>query len=245
MRFSGKAVVVTGAGAGMGRATALHYAREGARVLTADIDEGTAGKTAEEIRKAGGEATPHQVDVSAPEEARAMVQAAVRAFGRIDVLANVAGIYPSLPIDQVTEEHWDLVLGVDLKGPFFAAQAAVAQMKAQGDGGVIVNVASGAAFHPYPGLAAYSAAKGGLVAVSRTLAAEAAPYGIRVNTVVPGPTATPGLKARRAADPGSGDAISSVMTPEQIAETILWCSSDAAGMVNGALLRVDGGHRML
>ena len=246
-RFADKVVIVTGAGSGIGRAAALLYGREGARILAADIDVGSAGKTAEEIRGAGGEADPFHVDLSSRAQAHAMVEAAVDAFARLDVLANVAGIYPRAPVDEVTEEHLDHVLAVDLKGPFFACQAAVRAMKAQG-GGVIVNVASGAAFYGLPEHAAYSAAKGGLVSVGRVIAVEAAQHGIRLNTVVPGRTDTPGVRAGGASIPETENAVPTNerwMRPEEIAEVIVWCSSDDAGMVNGALLRVDGGWQML
>ncbi len=247
MRFSGKVVIVTGAGSGVGRAAALLYGKEGARILAADIDVGSVGETAAEIRSAGGEAEPFHVDLSSRAQAHAMVDAAVDTFARLDVLANVAGIYPRAPVEEVTEEHWDRVLAVDLKGPFFACQAAVRVMKAQSSG-VIVNVASGAAFYGLPEHAAYSAAKGGLVSVGRVVAVEAAQHGIRLNTLVPGRTDTPGVRAGGGSIPETGDALPANerwMRPEEIAEVIVWCSSDDAGMVNGALLRVDGGWQML
>ena len=248
MRFSGKVVIVTGAGSGMGRSTALLYGREEAHVLAADIDEGAAGKTAEEIRDAGGQATPHQVDLSGRDEAHAMIRAAVSAFGRLDILANVAGIYPTAPLERITEEQYDRVMAVDVKGPLFACQAAVEQMKAQGGGGAIVNVASGAAFVALKDQAMYSAAKGGLVSMSRVVALEAAPYGIRVNVVVPGNTATQGVEMKIGYMPDSSDALplnERWLRPDEIGEVILWCTSEAASMVNGALFRVDGGRRML
>ncbi len=151
-------------------------------------------------------------------------------------------------MEEVIEEFWDRMLAVDLKGPFFACQAAVQQMRAQGGGGVIVHVASGAAFIGLEGQAAYSAAKGGLVSVGRVIAVEAAPHGIRLNTVVPGRTDTPGLRALGGSIPETSDELPANerwMRPEEIAEVIVWCSSDDARMVNGALLRVDGGWRML
>ncbi len=248
MRFAGKVAIVTGAGSGVGRATALSFGEEGARVLAADIDPGSAGKTADAIRDAGGEAAPFQVDLSSRDRAHAMVEAGVDRFGRLDVLANVAAIYPRTAVEEVSEEFWERVLAVDLKGPFFACQAAVTRMKAQGGGGVIVNVASGAAFIGLQGQAAYSAAKGGLVSVGRVIAVETARHGIRLNTVVPGRTDTPGLRALGDATPDTSDALPANerwMRPEEIAEVIVWCSSDEASMVNGALLRVDGGWRML
>ena len=121
-------------------------------------------------------------------------------------------------------------------------------MKSQREGGVIVNIASGAAFYPLLGHAMYSAAKGGLVSLTRVIALEAAPYGIRVNTVVPGNTDTPGVRAKSNLSPDTSLELAlneRWMTPDQIADVILWCSSESAHMVNGALLRVDGGRRML
>ena len=247
MRFSGKVVIVTGAGSGIGRAAALLYGTEGARVLAADIDADSASETALSIRDAGGEAGPFQVDLCGRAQAHAMVEAAVETYGQLDVLANVAAIYPRSPVAEMTEEFLDHVLAVDLKGPFFACQAALPAMQAQG-GGVIVNVASGAAFMGLEELAAYSAAKGGLVSVGRVIALEAARHGIRLNTVVPGRTETPGVRAAGGPIPETSDALPANerwMQPEEIAEVIVWCSSDAAHMVNGALLRVDGGWQML
>jgi 3-oxoacyl-[acyl-carrier protein] reductase len=247
-RFSGKVVIVTGAAAGIGRAAALRYGREGASVFAADLDQAGAEDTAATIRRDGGAARAYRVDLSSRRAAQAMVDAAVAAFGRLDVLANVAGIYPDAPVEEVDEDDWDRVLAVDLKGPFFACQAAVCQMKAQGEGGAIANVASGAAFHGLRGLVAYSAAKGGVVAMSRVVAVEAAAYGVRVNTVVPGPTDTPGYRVRHTGDLDIQELpplLGRQIAPEEIAATIVWCTSDAARALNGALVRVDGGRGIL
>jgi 3-oxoacyl-[acyl-carrier protein] reductase len=237
MSFEGKSVVVTGAGAGMGEATALEYGKQGAKVLVADIDEDAASRTAESIRRGGGTAEPHQMDLRRKDDVYAMVDATVDHFGGLDVLANVGAIYPHSKVEEMTEELWDNVFAVDLKGPLFACQAALPHLKKSK--GVIVNVASGAAFYGIPGLAAYSAAKAGLIAFARVLAIEAGPS-IRINTVVPGPTRTQGSKGSPPV-PLYGRALD----PKDIADVIVWVSSDAASAVNGALFRVDGGYMML
>lgn len=245
MRFAEKSVVVTGAGSGMGEATALTFAREGATVLVADIDDDAATRTVETIRAAGGRAEAQHVDLRRREEVFAMIAVAAEKFGGVHVLANVAGSYPLCRIEDMTEELWDEVFALDLKGPMFACQAALPHMIERG--GAIVNVASGAAFYAIPGLAAYGAAKAGLVALTRSLALEAGPN-VRVNTVVPGPTRTPGTDpARPVADYAEQTraTVNRWLDPSEIADTIVWVASDAASAVNGALLRVDDGHHMI
>jgi pteridine reductase len=148
------------------------------------------------------------------------VDTAIERFGALDVLVNVTALSPNCPVEELTEKQWDDVFAVELKGPLFACQAAVPHMKERG--GAIVNVVSGAAFSPVAGLAASGAAQAGLVALGRVVAIEAGPQ-VRVNTVVVEPTTE----------------------PAEIADVIVWVASDAALAVNGALLRVDGGHSML
>ena len=239
MSFEGKSVVVMGAGAGMGQATAKEYGRRGAKVVVADIDAPAANRVVDAIRSEGGTAEAHEMDLRKREDVFGTIDAAVELFGGLDILANVGAVYPNASVDQMSEEFWDDVLGVDLKGPLFACQAAVPHLKKSG--GVIVNVSSGAAFYAIPGLAAYSAAKAGLVALGRVVALEAGPS-IRLNTVLPGPTLTQGAQAV------AGFALPLLgrpLDPQEIADVIVWVSSDAASALNGALLRVDAGHMIL
>jgi NAD(P)-dependent dehydrogenase (short-subunit alcohol dehydrogenase family) len=247
MNLEGKSVVVTGAGSGMagsgmGEATAVAYAERGAKVLAADIDADAARRVVDAIREAGGTAVVHQVDLRHRDEVNGMIDAALDHFGTIDILANVAGIYPHVPIEDMTEEFFDNVLAVDLKGPLFACQAAVRHMK-KGAGGAIVNVA----------------AKAALVALGRSVALEGGPS-IRVNSVLPGPTRHVGIESRRRSGEvgrpgptstplGSNEIklplLDRSLYAEEIADVIVWASSDAARAVNGALFRVDGGYFIL
>ena len=201
MGFEGKSVIVVGAGSGMGEAAALEYGRRGASVLVADLNAGAAKRVVDVIRGDGGTAETFQFDLRNRPEVAGMVAAAVDLFGGVDVLANVGAIYPNAPFSEMTEEFWDNVLGVDLKGPLFTMQAALPYLQERQ--GNVVNVASGAAFYAIPGLAAYSAAKAGLAALGRVVALESSPT-VRVNTVVPGPTLTGGVQAGRAARAPNG-----------------------------------------
>lgn len=237
MSLAGKVALVTGAGAGMGEGAALEYGRRGAHVVAADIDLEAATRTAEAIHAEGGSAEACRMDLRVRQEVTDAVDGAAHTHGRLDILANVGAIYPRCPIAEMTDEFWDNVFAVDLKGPLFACQAALPHL--QESRGVIVNVASGAAFYPIAGLAAYSAAKAGLIALGRALALESG-GAVRVNTVVPGPTRTQGTGETRPV-PLLGRSLEA----QEIADVIVWASSDAAGAVNGALFRVDGGYVMI
>lgn len=244
MRFDGKVVLVTGAAVGgMGRAAAQLFALEGAMVVVADIDSAAADDAVKEIADTGGSAQAYQVDLRDRPQVFSMIDEIVATSGGLDVLANVAGIYPHASFEDMSEEFFNDVLAIDLKGPMFACQAAVHHMAARG--GVIVNVASGAAFYGIKGLAAYSAAKGGLVAMSRVLAVEAGPK-VRVNVVAPGSTAHPGRQSLLTDTPVSRDLPLTTrwLSPSEVAEVIVWCASAEASGVNGALIRV-GARRML
>jgi NAD(P)-dependent dehydrogenase (short-subunit alcohol dehydrogenase family) len=239
MSFEGKSVVVMGSGAGMGEATAKEYGRRGAKVLVADIDASAANRVAEAIRGEGGTAEAHEMDLRSRADVFGTIDKAVGLFGGLNVLANVGAIYPNAMLDEMTEEFFDDMLAVDVKGPLFGCQAALPHLKKTH--GAIVNVASGAAFYAIPGLAAYSAAKAALVALGRSVALEAGPT-VRLNTVLPGPTLTQGAQAVAGFEL---PLLGRPLDPQEIADVIVWVSSDDASAVNGALLRVDAGHQIL
>ena len=180
MDFSGSTAVVTGAASGIGKATALAFGKAGANVALLDLDASGAAEVAEQIDPTRQRAMVCEVDMAQPAAVRAALRAVNDRFGRLDAVANVAAIYPIVKALDVTEDFWDRILSIDLRGVFFCCQEALGLMVAQGSGAV-VNVASGAAFRPVDGQAAYTAAKAGLVGMSRVLALEYARKGVRVN----------------------------------------------------------------
>jgi len=246
--FSGKVALVTGAATGIGRATALAFARAGAAVVVADIAEVTGEKTVADIRAAGGEARFVAVDVSDNASVESMVEKTVAWFGRLDCAHNNAGtLVQEVAIAQMTEAAWDRVLAVNLKGVFLCMKHEIQQMLRQGDGGAIVNTTSVTAFRTVLNSAAYSASKAGIVALTRIGAAENGPSGIRINAVAPAGIETPMLAQ------GLGDdeerkhnvAKTRVMRrlgqPEEAAEAVLWLCSPHASYITGHTLAVDGG----
>ncbi len=244
MGFEGKLAVVTGAASGIGRETAQAFARVGAEVALVDLDVAGAGRVAAGIEAGGGLASAHAADLSDVDAVRTLLRELVKRHGRLDVLANVAAIYPGMPTLEVTPEHWDRVMDLNLRGVFFACQEAIRLMLDHG-GGAIVNIASGAAFSPLPGMAAYSSSKSGLVGATRVLALETARTDVRINVVAPGPTRTEGTAASRpdAQREAVADAIATEdwRTPDEIADAIVFLCSDAARGIHGAILNVNGG----
>lgn len=244
-QFDGKVAVVTGGGSGIGRAIALAFAREGARVGVADVAVQGGEGTVQEIRAMGGEALFIQTDVSNSADVERMVRTVVETYGRLDYAANNAGIEgTSAPTADCTEENWDRVIGTNLKGAWLCMKYEIPQILKQG-GGAIVNIASIAGLVGFPGLPAYCASKGGLVQLTRTAALEYAKAGIRVNAVCPGPIRTPMLERYISTQPEMEAALGGPMgrigSPEEIADAVLWLCSDSASFVNGHLLVVDGG----
>ncbi len=246
MGLSGKTAVVTGAASGMGRATAIGLGTERANVALFDVDDNGATRVAKEIDAAGVETMVYKVDLSKPAEIRSALAAVNQRFGRLDVVANVAGIYPHSKVPDVTEEFWDHLLSVNLRGVFFCCQEALRIMVPQG-GGAIVNVASDAAFRAFDGHAAYTAAKAGLVGMTRVIALEYARQGVRVNVVAPGYTPSERWYDPAHLDPAVADTLvpGRFMTPEEQASAIVWLCSDLASGVNGAIINVNGGNYML
>ena len=253
MRLEGKVAMITGGASGLGRATAIRFAAEGAKVAVIDIDEPGGQSTVAAIGEAGGDAVFHQADLSTAEGAKAAVDATVQRFGALHLLFNNAGVggrEANKGIDTVSEEEWDYVLGINLKGVFLCAKYAVAAMKKSG-GGAIVNTASiagivGLRAHPY------GASKGGVVMLTKTMALELSQQGIRVNAVAPGFINTPLMRGeRRGASPEQSKAVvehwgnetpmGHIGEPEDIANAVLYLCSDEARFVTGHTLVVDGG----
>jgi NAD(P)-dependent dehydrogenase (short-subunit alcohol dehydrogenase family) len=239
--------VARGAAAGSGRATALEFARAGAQVALVDVDGAGAEKVAREIEEAGGKGSAHAADLSRIEEIRGVFRRVLERHGRIDALANVAAIYPTANALEVDEQHWDRVLGLDLRGVFFCCQEALRHMLERGEG-AIVNVASGAAFRPILGFIAYSAAKAGLVGMTRVLALEVARRGVRINVVAPGHTETDGVLGSMPPDERQAAArhlpSGRWLAPDEVAAAIVYLCSDAASGVHGAILHVNAGNWM-
>ena len=240
----GKAALVTGGASGIGRATVLALAREGARVLVADLDPAGGEKVAAE---AGGEARFLRTDVTREADVRAMVEAALEAFGQLDCAVNNAGISGGMGLVQdVSLDDWSRTLAVNLTSVFLCMKYEVPALRAAG-GGSIVNVASGAGIVAAPGLAPYCASKHGVLGLTKTAAVENATSGVRVNALCPGSTDTPMLRGAMQASPQVEKLILS-STPagrlaraEEVAEAALWPCSDRASFVSGDALVVDGG----
>ena len=246
-RLAGKVALVTGGASGIGRATALTFAREGAKVAVADVATGGGEETVRLIADAGGDAIFRACDVSSAAQVETLIGAVVAAYGRLDCAFNNAGIQgaTSRTADH-TEADWDQVMAINLKGVWLCMKYEIRQMLQQG-GGATVNTASAAGLVGSHGMPADSAAKHGVVGLTRTAALEYSRHGIRVNAVCPGVIQTPMVAELIARHPGiegrliGAEPMGRAGQPEEIAEAVVWLCSDAASFVTGLPMAVDGG----
>lgn len=246
-RLTGKVAVVTGASKGIGAAIAQELAKDGAAVI---VNYSSSAQGAEsvvaKIKAAGGKAKAVKADVSKPAEARKLIDDAVSEFGRLDVLVNNAGVYEWLPLAQITEEHFDRMFNLNVRGLLFTTQAAAAAMGDQG--GAVVNIGSMASLTSPPNGSVYSASKAALDSITQTLAAELGPSKILVNAVLPGPVETEGAQSL-----GNWDEFKNMLLPRtplgrigqprDIATVVSFLASEDAGWITGQIIPVAGGLR--
>ncbi len=238
MRFANRVVMVTGAGHGIGRAVAERFGAEGARVVVNDLNEGRANEVARAMQ---GEAIGVAADVSSKGQVDAMFDEVLARFGTVDVLVNNAGnIYADRHFLEGDEAWWDSVLGVNLKGAFLCSHRA-AHIMARKRSGVIINMSSGGATRAHRGNVAYDASKGGIEAMTRAMALDLAPYGVRVNAVVPGLIRTYDISDEVAMERGKVVPMGRLGAPEDLAGPTVFLATDDARYITGACLVVDGG----
>lgn len=249
MRLQGKVAIITGAASGIGRASALLFAAEGARVVAADVDEAGGAATVRRAKESGGEATFVRTDVSRSGEVEALFAEAAKAYGGVDVVFNNAGIAVFKGVAETSDEEWRRVLGVNLDGVFYGIRAAVPCLKQRGGGSIIVT-ASVHSMATGTQIAAYAASKGGVLALTRAAALDLAPFNIRVNCILPGAIDTPLHRANLVAvgdfdteyqKVRQAEPIGRHGQPEEIARAALFLASDESSFATGAPFIIDGG----
>ncbi|MFW9906805.1 MAG: SDR family NAD(P)-dependent oxidoreductase [Candidatus Thorarchaeota archaeon] len=259
VNLSEKVAIVTGGALGIGQAICYRLAEAGAAVMIVDINLDAAKETASKIVEHGGKAKAISADASSPADADKVIKETIDEFGTIDILVNNAGIYPMSPMFDTTEEIWDKVLGLNLKGVFFYTQKVAKAISELKKGGKIINLASIDGFHPTGNLVHYDASKGGIVMMTKALALELAPHKITVNAVAPGGISTPGgdmvsdLYRKQMEAQGMTEAqieqafvarvpLGRMGLPDDIAKIILFLASDLSGYMTGFTIIADGGY---
>jgi NAD(P)-dependent dehydrogenase (short-subunit alcohol dehydrogenase family) len=249
-RVNGKVALVTGGASGIGRATAFSFARQGAKLIIADMNAEGGQQTVHMITENGGEATFVQVDVSKAIEVEAMISKAVETYGRLDCAHNNAGIgsRPRAPLHECTEETWDRVLAINLKSVWLCMKYEIIQMLKQGSGTIVNTASIMGLVGSWSGTAAYNASKHGVVGLTKTAALEYATAGIRVNAICPGYIQTPLIEEALTSNPAleaqivARHPVGRMGKPEEIAEAVVWLCSDAASFVTGHTMTADGGY---
>lgn len=249
-RLDDKVAIITGAGMGMGAATARVFAGYGAKIIVSDINRQAGEDTVASILKAGGQAHFVQCDVGEETQVQALVADAVATFGRIDCAVNNAAVTPDmLPIAEADMDVWDRVIRIDLRAVMLCMKYQIRQLLAQGSGGAIVNVGSVSSVRPQPGNSAYVAAKHGVIGLTKTGSLEYAPHGIRVNAVLPGAIDTPMLRGALESTGNTEAEFAPALSlfgrfgkPEEVAEASAWLCSDAASYVTGHSLAAEAGY---
>ena len=246
-RLENRIAIVTGAGQGIGRAIALGMAREGAALVIADLDEANAGAIKREIERVGGKASALYTDISNEGSVRGMIDHTLNEHGRVDILVNNAGIFPTSSVEEMAEEEWDRVIGTNLIGTFLCSRAVVSHLLTQRSGRII-SLTSGRAFQGARHGAHYAASKAGIIAFSKSLALELAPYGIPVNVICPGITDTAQPRGHQTEEQiyaqGQRIPLGRIGQPEDLAGPAIFLASDAAGFITGQTILVNGGGIM-
>ena len=243
-RFNDRVVLITGAGSGLGRETALLFAGEGAKVVVAEIRLHAGQETVDMIRSDGGEATVVLGDVSKSGDAEGIIQSAVESYGRLDVLVNNVGVQVSKPVPDTSEEEWDFVIDTTLKSAFLCSKYAIVQMREQG-GGNIICISSLSGLVSNPNQASYNAAKHGIIGLTRCMAQDHAGDNIRVNVVCPGSMDTPMVAdiAPEILEPYKQLNFQKRFAhPREVAQAVLFLASDEASFMTGSVMAVDAGY---
>jgi len=246
-RLEKRIAIVTGAGQGIGRAIALGMACEGAALVIADLDEANAGAVKREIERVGGIASALYTDISNEGSVRGMIDHTLNEHGRVDILVNNAGIFPTSSVEEMAEEEWDRVIGTNLIGTFLCSRAVVPHLLTQRSGRII-SLTSGRAFQGARHGAHYAASKAGIIAFSKSLALELAPYGITVNVICPGITDTAQPRGHQTEEQiyaqGQRIPLGRIGQPEDLAGPAVFLASDAAGFITGQTILANGGGIM-